>query len=80
MSAQTWNPIRNEERTSRGVARNSSEAARYYRCSAIQGNANGQFRYATCHHYGISVAIDFLEATTYYKLPVDQGHAEGQLG
>jgi TPR repeat protein len=54
------------------------EAVKYYRLSADQGNADGQWRYGFCLESGKGVGIDLAEAVEYYRLSADQGNADGQ--
>jgi hypothetical protein len=56
-----------------------SEAARYYRLSADQGNVFSQLNYGRCLEFGKGVSIDLNEAAKYYKLSADQGHAQAQF-
>jgi TPR repeat protein len=63
----------------KGVSVNLSEAARYYKLSADQGNSNGQNRYGLCLELGKGVSVDLSEAARYYKLSADQGNSDGQF-
>jgi TPR repeat protein len=55
-----------------------SEAVKYYKMPADQGNANVQFNYGRCFENGKGVAKDWNGAVKYYKMSMDQGHAEAR--
>jgi hypothetical protein len=55
-----------------------SKAAHYYRLSADQQNAAGQFRYGYCLEFGVGVEIDLREAARYYQLSTAQHYAAAQ--
>jgi TPR repeat protein len=61
-----------------GIAKNVSEAVKYYKFSADQGNEFGQNNYDNCLEYGTGISRDAWEAVQYYKLSADQGNADGQ--
>jgi TPR repeat protein len=61
-----------------GISVNPSEAAKYYKLSADQGNSSGQCDYACCLQSGIGVSMNPSEAAKYYKLSADQGNSSGQ--
>lgn len=62
----------------RGMAKNFSEAARYYKLAADQGHARSQCSLGVCYENGQGVNADFTEAARYYKLAADQSHAAAQ--
>ena len=46
---------------------------------ADQGDAEAQFNYGLCLHYGSGVSVDVVSAARYFKLAADQGHVEAQF-
>jgi len=54
------------------------ETLKYYKLSADQNNAEGQYRYALCLEYGKSIEKNTPETLKYYKLSADQGNSKGQ--
>jgi TPR repeat protein len=62
----------------RGIAQNVSEAVKYYKLSADQGDPVGQANYGSSLEHGTGIAPNVSEAVKYYKLAADQGHALGQ--
>jgi len=53
----------------RGVEKDEKEAARLYRLSSEQGNADGQWRLGMCYYYGRGVAEkDLTEAVRLFRL------------
>jgi TPR repeat protein len=58
--------------------KNTEEAARLFRVSAMGGNALGQAKYGSCLFFGTGVANNGPEAAKYAKLSADQGSASGQ--
>ena len=65
-----------------GVSQDASEAVRWYRLAADQGNAFAQFRLGDRYVNGQGVGQDDAEAVRWYRLAADQGHAlaQGNLG
>jgi TPR repeat protein/serine/threonine protein kinase len=68
-----------------GVAEDEAEAQRWYRLAvapyrsaAEQGDANAQYKLATCHEEGKGVTHDQVEAARWYRLAAEQGHAPAQ--
>jgi TPR repeat protein len=57
---------------------NKSLAADYFRLSADQGNAEGQFAYGKSLSNGDGVVMDKSLAAHYFKLSADQGNAHAQ--
>jgi TPR repeat protein len=56
----------------RGVAKNLSEAVKYYKLSADQGNATAQSQYGYCLKNGKGIARDLVLAARYYNLAAKQ--------
>jgi TPR repeat protein len=56
-----------------------AEAADYFRLSADQNNAFGQFYCAYCFEHGKGVARNFSEAANRYRLSADQGNHDAQF-
>jgi TPR repeat protein len=50
---------------------NLSEAAHYFKLSADQENADGQFYYGRCREHGRGVAVNLSAAVRYYKQSAD---------
>jgi TPR repeat protein len=61
-----------------GVAQDSVKAAEYFKLSAHQGNADGQWLYGRGLADGIGMARNPMKAAKYFKLSADQGNAQGQ--
>ena len=62
----------------KGVSRDESEAARWYRKAADQGHAEAQYQLALMYDQGEGVAQDAAEAQRWYRAAADQGHALAQ--
>lgn len=60
----------------RGVAKDSAEAAKWFRKAADQGNANGQFELGYMYENGKGVAKDEVEAVKWYQKAAAQGNAD----
>jgi hypothetical protein len=60
-----------------GVSKDAVKAAKYFKLSADQGNADGQCLYGIALRDGIGVARNPAEAAKYFKLSADQGNANG---
>jgi TPR repeat protein len=60
------------------VEKNLDHAAEYYRLSAAQGNAFGQYHFGLCLENGVGVEKDLVAAAENYRLSADQGNADGQ--
>jgi len=65
--------------TGRGVAKNDTDAARWYRLSAQQGNADAQRNLGQLYESGRGVPQSFAEAQRWYRLSAEQGDAQAQL-
>ena len=59
----------------RGVAKDSAEAAKWFRKAADQGNANGQFELGYLYEIGKGVAKDQKQAAKWYQKASAQGNA-----
>ncbi len=62
-----------------GVARDSDEAAKWYRKAADQGYAVAQFNLGNKYYVGEGLPKDFAEAVKWYRKAADQGYAEAQF-
>ena len=62
----------------RDVARDDTEAARWYRLAADQGLAQAQARLGALYADGRGVAQDYTEAVRWYRLAAGQGLAPVQ--
>jgi localization factor PodJL len=60
----------------RGVAANSTEAARWFELAARQGLAMAQFRLAGLYEKGVGVKKDTETARRLYKAAAEQGNAQ----
>jgi TPR repeat protein len=63
-----------------GVAQDYTEAARWYRLAAAQGNANAQYGLGIMYAKGLGVDQDDTEAVKWHRLAAAQGHAKAQYG
>ncbi len=59
----------------RGVAKDKSEAVRWFRKAADQGNARGQYLLGVSYANGEGAAKDEGEAVKWYRKAAEQGHA-----
>jgi Sel1 repeat-containing protein len=62
-----------------GGDRDYSEAAKWYRKAADQGDPKGQSRLAFLYDLGKGVQRDYAEAAKWYRLAADQGDGDAQL-
>jgi uncharacterized protein len=60
----------------RGIGRNQSEAAAWYRKAAEQGYAVAQNNLGSLYQYGEGVSQDNVEAVRWYQKAADQGFGE----
>jgi hypothetical protein len=56
----------------------ASEAVKWYRLAADQGNADAQFNLGKMYSKGRGVPLDKSEGVKWYRLAADQGNAEAQ--
>jgi tetratricopeptide (TPR) repeat protein len=61
-----------------GVEKDYSEAVKWFRKSAEQGDTLGQCRLGYIYQYGYGVDKDYTEAVKWYRKAADQGSAWGQ--
>jgi TPR repeat protein len=61
--------------TGAGVKRDVTEAIKWYRRAAEQGNAEGQYSLGGKYDSGDGVAQDFAEALKWYRKAAEQGTA-----
>jgi len=64
--------------TGQGVPQNYTEAVKWYRLAAVQGNAVAQFNLGLIYAKGESVPQDYTEAAKWYRLAAEQGDTEAQ--
>jgi TPR repeat protein len=57
---------------------NRTEARDYFKLSADQGNANGQYWYGICLRDGTGTSENQSEAAKYFKLSADEGYPPAQ--
>jgi TPR repeat protein len=62
----------------RGVLQDDTEAVRWYRLAADQGNATAQTNLGYMYVTGRGVPRDYAEAVRWYRLAADQGNATAQ--
>lgn len=62
-----------------GFPQDDSEAARWTRLAAEQGDRDGQFLLCYLYALGIGVPTSELEAARWYRLAAEQGHEEAQV-
>ncbi len=62
-----------------GVSQDYSEAVRWYRKSAEQGNADAQLELGVKYEYGPGVSQDYSEAVRWTRKSAEQGHALAQF-
>ncbi len=65
-------------RTGVGVAKDASEAVKWFRRAAEQGHAAGQCALGSCYANAVGVARDDVEAVKWYRKAAEQGLAEAQ--
>ena len=65
--------------TGKGVPKDHSEAARWYRMAAEQGNVAAQYDLGVMYSHGQGVPEDQNEAAHWFKIAVDQGHTEAKF-
>lgn len=56
-----------------------SEAVKWYRKSAEQGNASGQYNLGCMYEFGYGVSQDYSEAVKWYLKSAEQGNATAQI-
>jgi TPR repeat protein len=56
-----------------------TEAVRWFRLAAAQGNAKAQNYLGVCYLNGEGVAVDHAEAVRWFRLAAEQGYATAQL-
>ena len=61
-----------------GVARDDTEALKWYRLSADLGDAKAQYKLGLMYNNGKGVPQDYKEAVKWYTLSVEQGDADAQ--
>ncbi len=62
-----------------GVKQDYTEAVKWYRLSAEQGDAQGQHNLGYMYEFGLGVPQDFAEAEKWYRKAAEQGDSIGQL-
>ena len=62
----------------RGVPQSDSEAARWYRLAADQGDADAQCILGWMYKNGRGVPRSHEEATRWYRMAADQDHEEAK--
>ena len=62
----------------RGVPKDATEAARWYRKAAEQGNTSAQFNMGLSYDNGTGVPKDVAEAIRWYRLAAEQGNRSAQ--
>jgi TPR repeat protein len=62
----------------RGVTKDESEAVKWYRKSAEQGNEPAQYNLGVMYANGLGVAKDESEAVKWYRKSAEQGDADAK--
>jgi len=62
----------------KGVTQDYSEAVKWYRKAAEQGNSTGQFLLGGMYTQGKGVSQDYSEAVKWYRKAAEQGNADAQ--
>ena len=62
----------------KGVLQDYSEAVKWYRRAAIQGDADAQLNFGLMYDTGKGVAQNYAEAMKWYVLAAAQGNAKAQ--
>ena len=57
---------------------NYTEAVKWWRKAAEQGNAYAQYNLGNCYYHGQGVPQDYAEAVKWYRKAVEQGNADAQ--
>jgi TPR repeat protein len=65
--------------TGEGVSKSLTEAAKYLKMSADQGDLEAQFRFGLCLRLGEGVTRDEERALSYFKMSVDRNNVLGQV-
>ncbi len=65
-------------RLGRGVAQSDTEAVKWYRKAAEQGDADGQVNLGWMYREGLGVAQSGAEAVKWYRKAAEQGDADAQ--
>ena len=65
--------------TGDGVQKDSTEAVKWFRKSAEQGNAGAQFKVGWSYFEGIGVQKDSAEAAKWFRKSAEQGNAIPQF-
>ena len=61
-----------------GVEKNYSEAVKWYRKAAEQGDADAQFNLGACYFLGNGVEKNDSEAVKWWRRAAEQGNAKAQ--
>src|SRR5882724_10801713 len=62
-----------------GVAKDSTEAVKWFRKAAEQNLAAAQYSLGVCYYHGEGVAKDFAEPVKWYRKAAEQNYAKAQL-
>ena len=61
-----------------GVAQDNTEAVKWYRLAADQGNADAQKAMGNMYNAGKGLLQDYAKAASWYRLASEQGNAQAQ--
>ena len=61
-----------------GVAKDYKQSVRWYRKSAVQGYADGQWKMGVCYYVGYGVRRDYKQAVYWHRKAAEQGHSFSQ--
>lgn len=78
MDPDEANQLGNRYANGDGIKQSFSEAVKYYRIAAEQGDPEGQCNLAVSYYRGQGVMLDDEEALKWFQLAADQGYARGQ--
>ena len=60
------------------VGQDQTEAAKWYRLAAEQGNATAQFNLGLKYELGEGIPKNYTESVKWYRLAAEQGNAQAQ--
>ena len=68
-----------EENKMKGITMNDVKLFKSTQSSAIQGNANAQFRLGVMYTFGDNVNADITEAVKWYQMASKSGHSDAMF-
>jgi TPR repeat protein len=73
------NDLGEKYRYGKGIAKDYSEALKWFRLSAGQGHSEAQLNLGAMYNNGQGVPQDFAEAVKWYRLAANQDHPWAQI-